>query len=238
VGAAITRAMNDNKSKRAAGMQSMEIMGALTVRLIHDLTNHLTILTGNAQVLEMVQNNPERLKKVIERIRHSSEAAGELIDRFAKFRHQLNFKSAPTTTDDCLRDLDTLNPLSGGWIVHPLGEMTGRIEMESRWLAFAVWETAILSRSPKGKLQLSQGGFPEDWNAPGHVPMRLRQERLFRCELVWQSPEPWLDEKEATKPTELNLATVHELIKLVDGWVHYQFLPAGEHRFNIFIPLV
>ncbi len=229
--------MNDNQSKRAAGMQSMEIMGALTVRLIHDLTNHLTILSGNAQVLEMVQNNPERLKKVIDRIRNSSEAAGALIDRFAKFRHQLNFKSGPTTIDDCLRDLDTLNPLAGGWTVHPRGEMNGRIEMESRWLAFAVWETAILSRSPQGKVQLSQGVFPEDWNAPGHVPLQVRQARHFRCELVWRSPEPWLDEKEAAKPMELNLATVHELIKLVNGWVHYHFLPAGEHHFNLFVPL-
>ncbi|GEM_PF-2101215 len=230
--------MLDNKSKRAAGMQSMEIMGALTIRLIHDLTNHLTILAGNAQVLEMVQNNPERLKKVVERIRNSSEAAGALIDRFAKFRHQLNFKSAPTTIDDCLRDLDTLNPLSSGWTVHTSGELSGRIEMESRWLAFAIWETAILSNSPKGKVQLSQGGFPEDWNAPGHVPMQMRKERLFRCELVWRSPELWLDEKEAAKPMELNLATVYELVKMVSGWVHYQFLPAGEHRFNMFIPLL
>ena len=47
--------MTDNTSRRAAGMQPLEIMGALTVRLIHDLTNHLTVLAGNAQVMEMVQ---------------------------------------------------------------------------------------------------------------------------------------------------------------------------------------
>lgn len=219
-------------------MQSMEIMGALTVRMIHDLTNHLTILTGNAQVLEMVQNNPERMKKVISRIQTSAEAAGELLDRFSKFRHQLNFKSTPASLDDCLRDLDTLNPMSGNWIVDAANDLSGRIEMESRWLAFAIWESAILSRCTHGKVTLSCGGFPEDWNAPGHVPMQMRQERLLRCELVWRTSDAWLDEKEAVKPTDLNLATVHELIKLVNGWVHYRFLPAGEHRLNIFVPVV
>jgi hypothetical protein len=219
-------------------MQPLEIMGALTVRLIHDLTNHLTVLAGNAEVMEMVQNNPERLKKVVERIRHASDAAGELIDRFAKFRHQLSFKPAPVSINDCLRDLESLNPLSGGWTVQPVGEMTGRIEMESRCLAFAVWETAILTNSPKGRVNLSPGPFPEDWNAPGHVPMQIRGEHLLRCEVTWQSPEPWLDEKDSIKPSELDQATIYELIKMVEGWVHYQFLPAGEHRFNMFIPLV
>lgn len=229
--------MTDNDFKRASGLHSMEIMGSLTVRLIHDLTNHLTILAGNAQVLEMVKNNPERLQKVLDRIRTSSAAAGELLDRFAKFRHQLNFKSAPCSPEDCLRDIDTLNPLSPGWVVMPEGQLTGRLEMESRWLAFCIWQAALMTRAPKGSVHLSQGPFPADWKAPGHVPLTIRQEHLLRCELRWRSPDLWLDEKQAAKPADLNLATVYELVKLVDGWVHYQPLPGGtDHRFNVFVP--
>lgn len=229
--------MIDNESKRANGMQPMEIMGALTVRLIHDLTNQLTILTGNAQVLEMVQNDPERLKKVIERIRHSSEAAGELIDRFAKFRQQLDFKSSHSSAKDCVRELNRLNPMPGTWGVDAPDDLPGQIELESRFLAFAVWESATLSRCAHGTVTLSAGPFPNDWNAPGHVPMQMREWSMLRCELVWKSSEPWLSEKEAIKPSDLNLATVYELAKMVNGWTHYRFLPEGGHRFNLFIPL-
>ena len=68
----------------------METMGILTVRLIHDLSNQLTILAGNAQVLELVRNNPERLSKVIDHPLVSEIlAAGALAAVAAVAEHQL-----------------------------------------------------------------------------------------------------------------------------------------------------
>jgi signal transduction histidine kinase len=229
---------DDPQNQLAGGLAPMEIMGALTVRLIHDLTNQLTILAGNAQVLEMVRNNPERLGKVIERIKGSATTAGELLDRFARFRQDLRFRTAPHSTTECLRELDALNPLRGAWTAEVRGELAGRVALESRWVAFAVWQTALQTHAPAGRVVISEGGFPADWAAPGHVPSRIKERQLLRCELSWSLPERWLDEPEAAKPSELALAVVYELIKIVDGWVHYGFEPADRHRFNLFVPLV
>ncbi|HAV63419.1 MAG TPA: hypothetical protein DCY13_13765 [Verrucomicrobiales bacterium] len=229
--------MIDRDKKQAAGLEPMEMMGALTVRLIHDLTNQLTVLAGNAQVLEMVRNNPERLAKVVDRIRNSSAAAGELLDRFSQYRQQLVYRTKPHPLEQCLRELEALNPSPGQWRVSTIGDLGALIALEPRWVAFAVWQTVLQSGVGAGEVRVSRGGFPADWSAAGHVPARLKQRQLLRCELAWSSPGPWLDEHEAAKPMNLHLAVVYELTKIVDGWVHYQFLPGDQHRFNLFLPL-
>jgi hypothetical protein len=223
--------------KPAPGLSPMETMGVLTVRLIHDLSNQLTILAGNAQVLELVRNNPERLSKVIDRIKTSSTNAGELIDRFARFRQEMRFRTTPHPLAECVRSLDTLNPLGGGWTTDVRGELTEQVSLEPRWVAFSIWQIALLCGSPRGHVTLTQGDFPADWPSPAYVPTRLKEKQLLRCELGWQGPGPWLEEKEAAKPTDLSLAAAYEIFKIVDGWSHYQFLPGEEHRFNLFIPL-
>lgn len=223
--------------KPAPGLSPMETMGILTVRLIHDLSNQLTILAGNAQVLELVRNNPERLSKVIDRIKTSSTNAGELIDRFARFRQEMRFRTKPHPLTECRQSLETLNPFADNWPVAVRGELTERISLEPRWVAFSVWQIALLCGSPNGCVTLSEGDFPADWPAPAYVPTRLKEKRLLRCELSWQGPGPWLEEKEAAKPTDLGLAAAHEVFKIVDGWSHYQFLPGAEHRVNLFFPL-
>jgi signal transduction histidine kinase len=215
----------------------MEMMGALTVRLIHDLSNHLTILAGNAQVLELVRDNPERLAKVIERIKTSTTHAGELLDRFARLRQELRFRSAPQLLTGCLGELKNLNPLAAGWRVESGGGLEGRVALEPCWVAFAVWQVALLSGAPQGRVLLTEGDFPADWPSPAYVPSRLREKRLFRCELAWAGPGPWLTEKEAAKPMDLQLAIAYELFKIIDGWAHYQFLPGDQHRFNLFFPV-
>lgn len=222
---------------RAAGLQPLELLGVLMVRLIHDLSNQLTILAGNAQVLEMVRNHPERLGKVIERIKNASANAGTLIDRFARFRQEMGLRARPHSLAECRRDLDTLNPLTGGWTVNVRGDLAGEVALESRWVAFAVWQVAILCGAPRGQVVLSAGGFPADWPAPVYVPARLREKQLFRCELAWSGPGPWMDDKEVAKPTDLALATACEILKIVDGWAHYQFSADDTHRFNLFFPL-
>lgn len=223
--------------KHAAGLPPMEMMGVLMVRLIHDLSNQLTILAGNAQVLEMVRNNPERLGKVIERIKNSSANAGTLIDRFARFRQEMRLRTVPNSLAECLRSLDTLNPLTGGWVVDVRGDLAGEVALESRWVAFAVWQVAILCGVPRGRVTLSAGDFPADWPAPAYVPSRLREKQLFRCELAWSRPGPWIDDTEAAKPNDLALATAYEILKIVDGWAHYQYSADAAHRFNLFFPL-
>lgn len=227
--------MTDEEKKHAAGLGPMEMMGALGVRLIHDLTNQLTVLAGNAQVLEMVRNNPERLSTVIERIKTSTTHAGELLDRFSQFRQQLVYRTPPHSVEACLGSLDALNPAPGRWQVQVQGPLDARVALEPRWIAFAVWQVAVLSGANQGTVNISVGGFPAEWTGAGHVPSRIKTRTLLRCELCWQGPGPWLDEKEAVKPMNLQLALVYELVKIVDGWLHYAFLPGDEHRFNLFI---
>lgn len=223
--------------KHGPGLAPLEIMGALMVRLIHDLSNQLTILSGNAQVLDLVRNNPERLDKVIDRIKTSSGQAGELIDRFARFRQELPLRTTPHALTACLGTLEALNPLKPGWRVEVRSELKGRISLEPRWVGFMVWQVALLSGATAGVVALSEGDFPADWSAPGYAPSRLKERGLFRCESLWRGSGPWLDEKEAAKPSQLDLATVYEIFKIIDGWGHYQFTPPDEHRFNLFLPL-
>lgn len=221
----------------APGLSPMEMMGALTVRLIHDLSNQLTILAGNAQVLELVRDNPERLAKVAERIKTSATNVGELLDRFARFRQELRYRAGPHALAECVREIGALNPLKAGWKVEASPGLVESVALEPRWIAFAIWQIAQLGGAPQGRVTLTEGNFPADWPSPAYVPSRLREKRLFRCELVWTGPGPWLDEKEAAKPTDLHLATAYEIFKIVDGWGHYQFLPGEQHRFNLFFPV-
>lgn len=230
-------ALADPPATHAPGLSTMEMMGVLMVRLIHDLSNQLTILAGNAQVLDMVRNNPERLPKVIDRIRTSSTNAGTLIDRFARLRQDIRFRTNPQPLEICLEEVRATNPTHGRWTIETPEEFVGSIALEPRWLAFCVWQIALLSRAMDGHLVVSEGDFPEDWESPAYAPTRLREASLLRFEFRWQGPGPWLDEKETAKPTDLNLAMAYEVFKIVDGWPHYQFSPNDEHHFNLFLPL-
>jgi hypothetical protein len=231
------RPLDNQTVKHAPGLSPMEMMGVLMVRMIHDLSNQLTILAGNAQVLDMVRNNPERLAKVIDRIKTSSTNVGNLIERFARFRQDYRYRAAPHALKECVREVEALNPFSPGWTVELAGELNGQIALEPRWVAYAVWQVALLGGGGAGSLRVSAGGFPADWDAPAYVPSRLREQKVLQCELRWQGPGPWLEEKEAAKPSDLNLATAYEILKIIDGWAHYKFVPDEQHRFNLFFPL-
>ncbi|MBI1177408.1 hypothetical protein GC207_08205 [bacterium] len=230
-------ALADPPATHAPGLSTMEMMGVLMVRLIHDLSNQLTILAGNAQVLDMVRNNPERLPKVIDRIKTSSTNAGTLIDRFARLRQDIRFRTSPQPLAKCLEEVCAVNPVPNRWTIHSSDELVGSVALEPRWIAFCVWQIALLSRAARGQIVASEGGFPEDWESPAYAPTRLREGQLLRLEFQWQGPGPWLDEKEMAKPTDLSLAMAYEIFKIVDGWAHYQFQADDEHRFNLFFPL-
>lgn len=231
------RPLDTETVKHAPGLSPMEMMGVLMVRMIHDLSNQLTILAGNAQVLDLVRGDPERLAKVIDRLKTSSTNVGKLIEQFARFRQDYRYRAVPHALTECLQELEALNPFSSRWKVATVGEMSGQIALEPRWVAFAVWQVALLGGADTGSIQISAGKFPADWDAPAYVPSRLRQHELLQCELRWSGPGPWLEEKEAAKPSDLNLATAYEILKIIDGWAHYKFVPDEQHRFNLFFPL-
>lgn len=218
------------------GLEPMEVLGSLMSRMLHDLSNQLTILGGNAQLLELVANNPAKLVQVTDRIKKSADAAGKLLDDYARFRQSFTFPLDRTPVTELVDGLRQANPLPDDWVVLPTGDGEREVRMEARWLAYLVWQSALLGGGRSGEVVVSAGPFPADWRHAGHVPGDLKTRELLRVVLSWESETPWMSAEEATKPVELFAASVYEIAKLFSGWLHYQHSPDLQNRFTLFFP--
>src|ERR1043165_1157495 len=63
----------------APPLSALEISGAICARVVHDLSNLVSGIIGNAEYAENSGANPENLKKAIHAISLSANSAGKLL---------------------------------------------------------------------------------------------------------------------------------------------------------------
>lgn len=225
--------------------------GVLSSRMIHELTNHLTVIAGNLQVVEMVPDDAEVAGKALASVRQASIALGEVVERYASFRRQLRNDSHGCDAADFVKmvkqgpppePFEEAEQVSGrdwgaNWEVIAPSSTQGWLPIEARWINYAIWRVAALSGASRGQIRFFPPGSNPDLRGVNNLSSGNRFGEFLHIAICWAGDKPTLDHQELHKPSTLTLAVVIGLVRWVEGQVGVVFLPPDENRFWISLPM-
>jgi len=225
------------------GLMGLEKSGVLMNRMLHELTNSLSVLAGHVQLLEALPPDPDRWQDSLRSIKWASDAMGEMVERYAEFKRRLGPEPASFTMEDlatALRQGPAANPAPAGdwrqaWEVIAPECAAVSFRFEPRWIRFAAWEVVRLCRANSGRIELWPPGksFDSRGLKGGLNPARSGNAHLA---IRWKSERPALAEDDLFKPPSLDLALVVGIVRWAGGQTSYGFLPPDENRFWMALP--
>ena len=131
----------------ALAVPNLEQVGALASRLVHDLANHLCIISGNATFAELIPNDRPRVEDAIRSIVQASEQAGRLLSRCSELREKLLEGTPPGTAAELIEALVGLYGPNASWRLSISPDLKGRVPLPSRWVALVSTHQGIIVRS-------------------------------------------------------------------------------------------
>lgn len=233
-----------------ASVSQLEMSGVLISRMIHELTNQLTVIAGNLQLAEIAPDDPELQARALKSMRAASDALGESVERYASFRRTLRNEADEFFVDDLIaalgqcvssRSLDVSAGLPDSidmskWEVITPESIPGRIQAELRWVLFAVQQTVALSRSPQGRIQVHPPGATFDPRGLRQITSATSHQHMLHLSVCWPSLNPTLKDQDLIKPPTLQLAVIIGLARWINGQVGYGYVD-GENRFWFSLPI-
>ena len=219
-------------------LSALEIAGAICALVIHDLSNHVSGIVGNAEYATHVMNDPERLQKAIQGISQAAHLAGKLLEQCLPLQRQVATSSFPYETAQQAELIAETRGLAPGWrIISPAG-LTGSIRAQPRWLAAALWQIVRETEAEQGEIEFACGPavFPLVWRGAGANPGR--PPALFQITLRYRAGQTLLPADGPISPDRPGLLAAHELIHLAKGQIHCRSLPPGRQEISVLIPLL
>ncbi len=225
------------------GITELEKPGILMTRMLHELTNCLSVLAGHVQLFELQSLNPQ-IADSLRSIKWASNELGEIVERYATFRRQIPRAPHPCSLEELCAALQLGHPETPAdplacdqtWTLVPPARPIAYLDLETRWLRYAIWELARNSGSTTGRIQLY--GPDETFDRRGLKSMLFNpSKKTFLHILVsWPSEKPALGEHDLFKPPNMSLALTVGLIRWAYGQACYGFIEPGENRFWIVLP--
>jgi hypothetical protein len=219
-------------------LSELEIAGAICALVIHDLSNHLSGILGNAEYATHVMNDPERLQKAIQGISQAGHLAGKLLEQCLPLQRRVTTSSFPCETGEQAELIAETRALAPGWRVVNPGGFTGSIRVQPRWFAAAVWQIVRETEAQQGEVEFACGPavFPVAWRGAAKNPGR--PPALFQITLRYRAGQMLLPADGPISPDRPGLLAAHELIRLVKGQIHCRLLPPGRQEISVLIPLL
>lgn len=133
---------------------NLERVGALASRLVHDLANHLCIISGNATFAELVLDDRERVAGAIKSIVQASRSAGQLLGRCSEFRAKLTEGIPAGTLSEIAEALSRRYGSDSPWQLNVAPGLSGRVPLPPRWVALAVQEILVETGADHGEIDV------------------------------------------------------------------------------------
>jgi hypothetical protein len=227
----------------ASGLTELEKPGILLSRLLHEVTNSLSVLAGHVQLLEM-QPSQSQLTDSIRSIKWASDSIGEIVERYVGFRREIpRVKNLCTFAELCAA-LKTGHPevssdaktCEQSWRVSVPANATGQLELEPRWLRFAVWELARSTGVEGGNIQVFGPQDAFDRRGLKSQLFNANKTRYIHILLSWSSAKPAFGEQVTFKPPTMSLALAVGIVRWASGQACYDFIEPNENRFWMILP--
>jgi hypothetical protein len=218
-------------------LSSLEVSGAICARVIHDLSNLVSGILGNAEYAMNPDVDPAGLQKALQAISLSANNAGKILGQCLPLQ-QLIFRDAfPYGAGEQAADIGESACLAPGWQVIPPAALDGEIMVQSNWLTAAVWQFARETQSMGGEVEFACGPavFPVVWSGPNLSGDK--NVNLFQITLRYRADEPLYTESAKISAERFALLAAHEIIKRFRGQIHLRPKPPGRQEITILLPL-
>ena len=221
-----------------APLSSLEISGAVSARVIHELSNLLSGIVGNAEYAGVMTGDPAGLQKAIQAISISANSAGRLLGQCLPLQRSISYETFPYDAGEQAFRIAESAGLSPGWRAAVPDGLAGQIKVHPRWLAASVWQIARDTQAHSGEVDFAVGpvAFPVLWNAPKNAPGQPI--RLFRIILKYKAEQPLVSEEHPVTPERAGLLAAQELIRRFKGQIQYLPKPPSRQEINVMIPLI
>lgn len=141
-------------------LNARELLGLLSARLIHSLSNHLMVMSGNLCVATKLENEPAQLSAVLQGALQAANQVGVLLDQFAACRRSIKDDLGRTSVKSVVSLLHSWASRNGGWILEVDPESRkvedGAILLSPNLLIFILDAIAREIQASEGVLRLSR----------------------------------------------------------------------------------
>jgi hypothetical protein len=222
----------------ATPLSALELTGAICARVIHDLSNLMSGIVGNAEYAQDPNADPASLQKSIKAIGVSANAAGKLLGQCLPLQLRMAQELYPFDTSEMALIIAEASGLAPGWRVAEPAPLTGQVRVNPRWLSAAIWQIARDTESGAGDVEFSCGSavFPIVWHGTGTGSGR--QVGLFQVMLRYRAEVPLFGKDGPSNPERSGLLAAYELVRRCKGQVHARSKPPGRQEISILIPLI
>jgi hypothetical protein len=210
-----------------------EFLGVISARLVHRLSNYLSVIVGNLAIHDSPQSTEADRTDSIAAIREATSRAGLLLDRFSQLTRTL-----PREENFC--SLQQLLSLLSDWTtahnwkleVAPDIATKGALALAGpwKWLAFAL---DTIADSAPGILELTSTP-----SAPRAVPLR-DYIPLSYITLTLIQPGPAIDWQAHRENLEnFELAAAYEILQTLGARPETKSLNANQRQTRFSLPLI
>ncbi|MDB6018966.1 MAG: hypothetical protein JWR19_3455 [Pedosphaera sp.] len=231
--------MKENENA-IAPLSPLEISGAISARVIHELSSLISGIVGNAEYAGTANGNPADLQKAIQAISVSANSAGKLLGQCLPLQQAVHNQTFPFDISEQTDIIAQAAGLAPGWrATLPATALTGQVKVQPRWLTAAVWQIARETQATRGgEVHFASGpaAFPIVWHGPNPNPGRPLH--LFQITLAYRSDQMLVSDETPVTPERPALLAAFEIIRRFKGQLQSRPKPPGRQEISILIPLL
>ncbi|HKS38428.1 MAG TPA: hypothetical protein VJW76_14640 [Verrucomicrobiae bacterium] len=195
----------------------LELMAALSSLLVHDLANHVSVISGNTQFAQLVISDPERLDTALKAILQASEVASALLRKCGPLRRSLGNVFGRSEITDLARDLGPLAGFRPGWVLEAPPQPDGYIVLGSHWVVLLSREIIAETRADHGAMSLARVAYPKNSSRSKSLPPGTSTEHLLNLTLAYVADQPFPFAEIRSQYANLLLAAAYELLTNAGG---------------------
>jgi hypothetical protein len=195
----------------------LELMAAMSSLLVHDLANHLSVISGNAQFAQLVINDPERMDTALKAILQAGEVASNLLRKCGPMRRSLSNVFGRSEIADLANDLGALVGRRPGWVLEAPSQPAGCIVLASHWIALIAREIITETKANHGVVSLARAEYPKNSSRSKSLPPGTSTEHLLNLTFAYDSDQPFPFAEIRSKYANLLLVSAYELISNAGG---------------------
>jgi hypothetical protein len=184
-------------------------------RLLHELTNRITVIAGNAQLLEVCSDDPPRQAEALRTLIQETDLTGELLDQFAALRREIGTDLPALPLEQIQRTLGTALP--AGWRLEPWDAPAGGLRLPLSWVSFCTRAITTGSRAVEGTVRMKVIPLPAGPQWLGMAPSHVASPRLFSMEFAYSGGRVLFPQGRKPPPAEIDLVIAHELVRAANG---------------------
>jgi hypothetical protein len=217
----------------------LEQLGALCSLLIHDLANHLCIISGSATFAQMVADEPERVAHSIKAIMEASENASHALGSCGELRRALPETVSPAQVEEVLVQLRTWMAQVPGWTLNAEAGLGGAVRLPAVWVCFALQCLLKEIRVAGGIIRVSRVRQPSEFcEESSGTTGKASGPLVLQIAMVYTGDQPLQLKAIRSRYDHLGLLAAFELNRCLGGRLESRTPCPGQQEVLLELPLI